>query len=146
MEGLKSKGSLAGGLKDVHGGAPFPITIGKLRGGAAILKDRQCRSAEQDLYTMRKGHVMRGHKWTQRLTVELRDCARSCERGLGPARQADPLPLSPSVVAAAGKLVALRSGINAVLVGAWWLQREIELAGLRRCDCEWSGGAGCGSM
>ena len=131
---------------EAHGGVPFPLTIEKLRKGAALLKMMGFRSASQYLYTMKKGHVLRGYPWRQRLTAELKDCIRSCERGIGPAVQAQPLLLTPSALATAPEPVALRSGMNAILVGVWWLLREAELAALRRCDFEWCRGAGCGSM
>ena len=60
--------------------------------------------------------------------------------------QAQPLRLTPSLMAGGCKAVSLRAGVDAIVMGAWWLLREIELAGLRRMDCVWAGGAGCASM
>ena len=95
---------------------------------------------------MKRVHVQAYHKWGPHLALELRDCTRSCERGLGPALQAEPLRLTPSLLSKRGAAVALKSGVDAVLLGAWWLLREIELSGLRRCDSTPMSGVGCGTM
>ena len=77
-----------------------------------------------------------------------RDVARALTRGLGPARQAQPIPLHlfaelPEVpgLPAAGTLLRPR---GAVLVGCWWLLREIELAALLVDQLTINPGIGCG--
>ena len=133
-------------LTEAHGGCPFPIDRGKLRNGAARLKEQGYRSAAQCLYSMKREHVIRGFKWPQALSTELKECIRSCTRGLGPAAQASPLSLTSATVAAACRPCALASGIHAILMGAWWLLREVELAGIVRSDLTWEQGEGCGIM
>ena len=128
----------------VHKGRPLPLTRLKLRGGAAVLKHGEYRSAAQYMYAMKRWHIRSGHRWSLRLSLELRECIRSCERGMGPALQAQPLKLTPSLMAGGARPVALKAGIDAVLVGAWWLLREIELSALRRKDCTVAVGPGCG--
>ena len=66
------------------------------------------------------------------------DAIRSCARGLGPSVQAQPLPLHALYHlpgdrhswAGGGGPACPRS---AVVVGAWWLMREVELATARAC-------------
>ena len=131
------------GLVSVHGGSPWPVDVAKLRGAAARLKASGYRSAGQYLYSLKREHVARGHVWTGRLTMELVNCKRSCLRGIGPPKKAPPLDLVNWDAAKAYLPTALEAGASAVLVGCWWLMREIELAGMRRGDMEFSGGA-CG--
>ena len=118
----------------------------KLRNGAARLKERGNRSAAQCLYTVKHEHIIRGFKWPWSLSTEMKDCIRSCTRGIGLATQAAPLSLTPATVAAASRPSALASGVHAILVGAWWLLREIELAGIIRIEFTWEQGEGCGVM
>ena len=73
----------------MRGCAPYPITVAKVRGGGAVLKVECYRSVSQYLKTMKKGHVMRGHNWSQRLIAELKNCIFNFARGLGLAKQAD---------------------------------------------------------
>ncbi len=73
------------------------------------------------------------------------DCTRSCRRGQGPAAQAQPLPLSSWVTGPLPAPAVLTAGVDAILVGSWWLMREIELAGMLVQDVELSAGTQCGS-
>ena len=43
-------------LKVAHQGRPYPLTVGKLRSAAAVLKQLRYRSAAQYLYAMKKAH------------------------------------------------------------------------------------------
>ena len=131
-------------LSEVHKGAPWPLTWKTLRGAAAVLKARGYRSASQCLYTMKREHCVQGHKWSTRLALEMAGCKRSCARGIGPARQADPLRLTPSFMSGAYTPCSLLSGREAIVVGSWWLLREAELASLRRKDVSLVAGTGCG--
>ena len=56
------------------------------------------------------------------------------------------MSLTPASVADACRPCALASGVHAILVGAWWLLREIELAGIIRSDFTWEKGESCGVM
>ena len=73
----------------------------------------------------------------------IKDYTRSCVRGLGGAVRARPLPLD-RLAELPGSRAAWVSGglINpraSVMVGAWWLCREIELANARAMLVEFSG-------
>ena len=65
-------------------------------------------------------------------------------RGLGGCRQADAIPLDDyaSLPKYAGKELQLAE--EALLVGCWWLLREIELANVRLEDASFLAGEGCG--
>ncbi len=126
---------------------PRPLTVTKLKAAAAALKAAKYRSAEQYLYAMRKEHLVLGHSWSEALAVELRDSRRSCGRGLGPARQAQPLPLDAATLR--GELPppsVLLAGVEVILTGCWFLLREIEVANIRVEDLVLGAGAGCGSV
>ncbi len=128
-----------------HGGQPWPLDIVKLQAAAATLKAHGYRSAAQYLHALKRQHVSLGYSWTDQLARELADCSRSCKRGLGPAAQAQPLPLSAWVTGPLPAPTVLTAGVDAILVGAWWLMREIELAGLLVQDVELSAGHQCGT-
>ncbi len=128
-----------------HGGRPWPLDITRLQAAAATLKAGGYRSAAQYLHALKRHHVCLGHSWTDQLARELADCTRSCRRGLGPAVQAQPLPLSSWVTGPLPAPTVLTAGIDAILVGSWWLMREIELAGMVVADLELAAGTGCGT-
>ena len=97
-------------LHAVLTGVTLPITPAKLADAAAVLKFGKCRSANQYLYTLKRLHVLAGHAWSDQLAMEMKECVRSCSRGLGPAAQAQPLRLTPSWRAMAPPPVALKAG------------------------------------
>ena len=128
----------------------FPLTVRKLQTAAAILKAAGYRSAMQYLWTLKKIHVKKGFSWDQALELELKEAKHACRRGQGPAKKAGALPLERL-----GSLPASWNGPrsakgparprSAILVGAWWGMREIELAGLRVSSLTFSEGDGCGT-
>ncbi len=128
-----------------HSGRPWPLTEELLQAAAAILKAQGYRTAPQYLYALKRQHVSLGHRWTEQLTRELIDCCRSCSRGLGPPSQSQPLPLGAWVTGPLPAPTVLAAGIDVVLVGSWWLMREIELAGLLVQDVHLSPGLHCGT-
>ncbi len=128
-----------------HCGRPWPLSIDLLQAAAAILKAQGYRTASQYLYALKRHHITLGFTWTDSLARELVDCGRSCARGLGPAAQSQPLPLGDWVAGPLPPPGFLVSGIDVVLVGAWWLMREIELAGLLVHDVAVSPGSQCGT-
>ena len=125
------------------GFAPYPLTAASLVKAAAILKANAMRSAAMYLYTIKRQHLRLGFPWTPQLQTELTECRRSCNRGLGPARQAEPFDLQNAPADYQG--VSLRAGAYALIVGTMWLMRESELAALRKCDVVVSEGRGCGA-
>ncbi len=128
-----------------HGGRPWPLDIPRLQAAAATLKAGGYRSAGQYLHALKRHHICLGYTWSDQLARELADCTRSCRRGLGPAVQAQPLPISSWVTGPLPAPTVLTAGIDAILVGSWWLMREIELAGMVVADVELAAGAGCGT-
>jgi hypothetical protein len=128
-----------------HGGRPWPLTIDLVQSAAAILKAQGYRTATQYLYALKRHHITLGYPWTDSLARELVDCGRSCARGLGPASQAQPLPLGNWVAGPLPPPGFLVAGVDVILIGAWWLMREIELAGLLVHDITVSPGPQCGT-
>ncbi len=123
---------------------PFPITLPKLRLAGALLKQGKYRSSSQYLYSLKKAHTAQGGRWTTMMAIVFRDVKRSCDRGLGPPRQADALPLA--ALSATGSYAGgvLANATAAILTGAWWMLREIELANLTGADVSICAGRGCG--
>ena len=122
---------------------PFPLDISKLTLAAALLKKGAYRSAAQYLYTMKKRHMAFGGTWGPELAAHFKDVKRSCERGQGGARQAEALPLGSGLEHEAFKGEVLQCAEASLLVGIWWMLREIELANITRDDaCIQPGGCG----
>ena len=141
--------ALAAKLRTIHralagwGLVPFPPTLLTIRALGATLKRGGYRSAASYLYLLKTEAQRRGHDWPDHLQRALKDAIRSCERGLGPPTRAQPLPLH-----LLGRLPPGCSPWNAggptspraaVVVGAWWLMREVELATLRATHAEFTG-------
>ena len=101
------------------------------------------RSAPSYLYLLKTESQRRGFEWPDVLQRALKDAVRSCERGLGPPTRAQPLPLHLLGNLAGGVEPWCAGGPSspraAVVVGAWWLLREVELATLRAAHAEFSG-------
>ncbi len=125
------------------GTKPWPLTKGSLRIAAAALKAGAFRSASQYLYCLKKTHIRKGHAWNVSLGVEMLDCIRSCTRGIGPPKRAAPLPLDRLQLPFPAPC-ALLGGTDSILIGCWWLLREVELAGLMKSDITLLDGDGCG--
>ena len=96
---------------------PYPLTSEKLLLMAALLKAGRYRSAQQYLYTAKREHARRGHAWDAGLTVLLGDARRSCARGLGGSRQAQPLPLE-AAGAADYEGTAVADAMQVILLGS----------------------------
>ena len=128
-----------------RGFEPYPLDHFKLKLAAGLLKSGQYRSAGQCLYTIKKAHVEQGFEWKPDLDALLGDLRRSCARGLGGTRQAAPLPIGLMSTAQRFCSAEWPRGLEAILVGSWWLLREVELASLRKEDIRFTEGQGCGS-
>ena len=109
------------------------------------------RSAASYLWLYKVEAQRRGYTWTDGLQRCLKDGIRSCERGMGPPTVAQPLPLRSLYLLPGGAEPWVRGGPanprNAILVGAWWLMREMELATVRAAHVAFSGAwdsTGCG--
>ena len=112
--------------------AVVPVTVEKLELAAALLKEGGYRSACLYLATIKRLHVQAGYKWTQQLNLEMADAKRAVNRGRGPDRQADPLPLdeigelTEEQVEAARREYWPAAGREAAVVCCAWLVREVE--------------------
>eukprot|EP00971_Amphidinium_carterae_P331780 6465556-Amphidinium_carterae.1 len=51
------------------------------------------RSFQNYVYKARQQHIELGHVWTDQLELAMKRCIRSCQRGVGPARQTGLLPV-----------------------------------------------------
>ena len=91
----------------------------------ALLKRGGYRSAKQYLYSLKKHHVSEGGSWDARMASWFRDVKRSCERGLGGAKQADSLPLNKAAAGSSYTGVHLAMATDALFVGIWWMLREV---------------------
>ena len=99
-----------------------------------VLKAAQYRSAANYLEAAKKVHVERGHPWTAQLKQACRQAVRSVLRDIGPAKQAQPIPLEAmakfsveSINEAGAPLFPGRS----CLIASWWLLREIEASHIK---------------
>ena len=127
-----------------RGIAPYPLDHFKLKLAAGLLKSGQYRSAGQYLYSIKKAHIEQGFDWQPNMDALLGDLRRSCARGLGGTRQAAPLPIERLSATERFCSSEWPRGWEAILVGCWWLLREVELASLRKKDFKFVEGHGCG--
>ena len=123
---------------------PFPLDAAKLTLAGALLKKGAYRSASQYLYTLKKQHVSTGGAWGPELCSLFKDVKRSCARGRGGPRQADALPLGNGVGQRPYVGSILVNAEASLVVGIWWMLREIELANLEKGDILFTKGTGCG--
>ena len=65
----------------------LPLTVEKIQGVAAQFKRGRYRSFSNYVQRMKDEHEEQGHIWTRPLARTMKKCVRSCERGIGPARQ-----------------------------------------------------------
>jgi len=110
----------------------FPMTVEALRRIAALMKADGFRSFGNYASWAKAEHISRGHAWSQQLGLELKAALRSVGRGLGPPRQSRPFDLL-AIASDMSKTPSSTSGSPlfpsfAVLLGALWVLREIEIA------------------
>ena len=98
---------------------------------AALVKAR-FRSADGYLNAARQAFVSNGGQVTDTLRLLCCNLARAARRGQGPPRQSSGLPLERCGELPGGPEPCARRGPThpkaAIVVGAWWLLREIELS------------------
>ena len=122
------------------GMAPYPPSLQTIQALGATLKRGGYRSAASYLWLYKVESQRRGFAWIDVFQRALKDSIRSCERGLGPPVRAQALPFasldrlpghsSPWV---AGGPLGPR---NAIIIGAWWMLRELELSTVRAAHVE----------
>eukprot|EP00435_Cladocopium_sp_Y103_P017885 s1262_g4.t1 len=110
--------------------APFVLTPDIVYTVMGALDKAGYRSAELYLEVAKQRHIAEGEPWTAQLALAAKLAKRACQRGRGPAKQAQPLPLQ-AVAALADKREPLAPGgpefaVRATLLASWWLLREIE--------------------
>ena len=136
-------------LRTIHralepwGLTPFPPSLYTLRALGASLKRGGYRSAASYLWIYKVEAQRRGFPWTDVLHRCLKEGIRSCERGMGPAVVAQALPLCYLHLLPAGESPWVRGGPamprSPIIVGSWWLMREVELATVRAAHLAFSG-------
>ena len=111
----------------------LPFTVPKLELAAALLRKGGYRSGHLYLSAIKKAHVVAGFDWSAQHAQALADANRALKRGLGPAKQAQPLPTASLAsaegvekLAAAAKQRWPAAGVYAAIVSTAWLLREIE--------------------
>ena len=101
----------------------------------ASLKKGFYRSPASYLSIYKGEAERRGYEWGSVLQRVVRDAVRSCLRGIGPPLQAQPLPLLCLGTLPGGRAPWTDRGPanprNAIVVGSWFLLREVELANAR---------------
>ena len=108
---------------------PSARTISAL---GASLKAGGYRSASVYLSCYKTWSARHGHEWTAVLQQAFQDAVRSCERGLGGPVKARALPFDRLGSLPGGDTPWVPGGPlrprNAMVLGAWFLTREIELS------------------
>jgi len=117
------------------GDAPYPITLEKLRRLGAGLHAGGFRSAATILSQYKVDGERRGQQLGPEMVRLSADLVRACRRGQGPPIRAAPLPLERFGELPGGSDPWVPGGPvgprNALVVGAWWMLREVEAANLR---------------
>ena len=118
------------------GGTPvFPLTPDNIVLVAALFKAGDYRSYANYLSDMKGYHLDHGHAWTENLIHVGRWTTRSVLRGIGPARQSQPIPL-PLVMSLQSQLDPLVANgpthpRETYLLAACFLLREVEVSATR---------------
>ena len=89
-------------------------------------------------------HIAEGHTWNEALDSTFKDVNKSCERGLGGSRQAAALSLDEMRDKAPITGAIVSQAPPVILVGAWWMLREMQLAALTAGQLTFETGPGCG--
>ena len=119
---------------------PIPPTVRSVAILGASLKWCGYRSAEAYLSTYRVASKRLGFEITPELEVAFADAIRSSTRGIGGPTRARGLPFerlhSVSDCRESWCIGGPLSPRNVLVVGAWWLLREVELATCRAAHVE----------
>ena len=111
---------------------PFPTWPAALRAVAAQMERLKYRSFNNYLSRAKRLHIRAGAVWDQTLEAVGSECTKSVLRGIGPPRQSAELDLD-KVSALPTSSDALTPGslcrpVDSVIVGSFFLVRELELA------------------
>ena len=120
----------AGGFDD-----PWDLSPALVSTVGAGLRRRGYRSASAYFTVAVQKFIEKQGVLTDELPLHLRRVRRACNRGRGPDKHAGALPLGRLAETGAGDEPWSPGGPcapqRALLVGAWWLLREIEMAGAK---------------
>lgn len=113
----------------------LPMTLQKVNRLGGVLKAAGYRAIRNYLERYRLAHIRERWEWTAALSIEFRGACRAAIRGQGPPDRAPPIDLDSFGLQEQHQQ---RTRVHApvdigafVLVGVWWLLREIECAALR---------------
>ena len=110
----------------------FPPTPFKIQSIGTVLKAGRYRSAETYLGIYKAEAERRGFGWSDLEVRAARDAKRSCQRGLGGPQRALPLPFRRLGELPGGWEPWVGNGPmgprNLVVLGAWFMMREVEAA------------------
>ena len=127
-------------LLDVWGMHMEPPTPKSVTALGASLKAGRYRSAAVYLSAYKAWALRHGHDWPAPLQQALQDAVRSCERGLGGPVKARALPFARLAELPGGDEPWSPGGPlrprNAMVLGAWFLTREIELSAAAAASLE----------
>ena len=73
---------------------PLPLTPCKIEAVGAMIKEGDYRSAKNYIKAAKDNHLAAGHEWSSILARSARLFTASATRGIGPARQSEPLPFA----------------------------------------------------
>lgn len=113
---------------------PLPLTVPLVQAVGASFKAGGYRSAKLYYSTMRKEHQSQLGQVPVQVEIAINDAIRSIERGQGPGRLKDGFSLTELIQVDLSTLSLIEATrVRMVILGCWWLTREIELsAALRR--------------
>ena len=100
-----------------------------------VLDRANYRSAELYLDAAKQTHIELGFTWSQQLALAARQARRACRRGRGPAKQAQPLPMTKLALLPHYEQPVSDDApcfpVRSTLIASWWLLREIEASNAR---------------
>ena len=113
---------------------PLPLTPELIQAVGASFKRGGYRSASLYFSTARKEHILQYGTLSQDVEIIIKDVIRSIERGQGPSKLKDSFNLRDlATIDLSQESEAFRIDFNMVILGSFFLTREIELsATLRR--------------
>ena len=111
-------------------GDPFALTPEMIYTFMGAMDKAGYRSAELYLDVAKQSHIGEGRPWTMQLAQASKRAIRACQRGRGPSRQAQPLPLSDVAAVKDEEAPSSQGGpcfpVRSTMLASWWLLREIE--------------------
>ena len=110
----------------------LPLTVAKIQGVCSILKAGGYRAGKDIIARAKDEHIQSDYPWSSLLARTMRLCIRSVERGIGPARQSEGIPLEEVVALKLDSAPLVLDGPCApgrmVIAASMFCMREIEVA------------------